>query len=151
MSMISKELLKQTNDWVAAVSGSLDRSSSGGDTVGAELKGKWLQVIDEMKKGENGEAVSKLVSGIEKNQDAIREEIGRLVYEGRINDDSVMSVLKGSIDLNAMDNASKICGLCAACSSCAICGTCALCCISGVVTAISAAAIGTTGVTATIS
>ncbi|MCL2047901.1 MAG: hypothetical protein FWG87_04145 [Defluviitaleaceae bacterium] len=149
MSKVSELLLKNTEAWVATKSG-FQSAAANEDNVGAELKAQWLQVVDDMKKGEGGEHFAKFVSEIETNQDSIREEIGKLLYGGKLDNKSLTEVLHShkSVADAAAVAAANGCYVCTACTACVACGMCALCVITGVA---AASVTGSISVTSTVS
>jgi hypothetical protein len=92
------------------------------------LKEKWGAMVEQQ------EISKDLAKKINEQAPKIREEIGKLIYEGRFTDKAVSDLLveKKAIESDAVGD----CMVCTVCTACTGCLNCAVCVVTGVVVAV---------------
>ncbi len=93
-------------------------SAGAGD---AELKNKWLEIVEQMKQTPAGSGIADMERKLQAKAPEVREAIAKLLYEGKLTEESMRDLLEDRIGPLATDNACLVCTVCTACVTCALC------------------------------
>lgn len=116
------------------------------DPQAIALKARCLEAFEAWKKMLEKEGKPIPVE-IKSSTPEIREKIGKLIYEGNVNDELLIAAV--SDEGEEIDGASNSCMGCVGCVACSSCSACAVCIITGVSAAAITTATASTASTAT--
>ncbi|WP_298613697.1 hypothetical protein [uncultured Odoribacter sp.] len=143
MKEVNDAALKELNSWILSMKNEQFQIGEARNVSDREMKAKWLDKVEELRK-ENPEMTDAFIERIQKNAQPIREAIGKLIYEGKLNEEEIRQVLVEHKVLNDGKSVDNCCPTCTVCVACSTCISCAVCVMTGVAVAVFSASITST-------